>query len=84
VLEITLVRSTLSFIMTLVIARARGVSPVFGHRRHLLKLIGRGLTGSVAMATYYSSVLLLPIADATTLFFTNPVSLSLVCCGCCF
>jgi drug/metabolite transporter (DMT)-like permease len=75
VLEITLVRSSLSFAATLLIARARAprVAPIFGRRRNLWKLLGRGVTGSLAMGCYYSSVLLLPMADAATLFFTNPV-----------
>lgn len=72
VLQITLVRSLLSFAATLAIARARGVSPVFGRRANLGRLVARGVTGSLAMATYYTSVVLLPLADACTLFFCNP------------
>lgn len=74
VLEITLVRSSLSFAVTVLIARLRNVSPMFGHREVFWKLVARGVTGSLAMATYYASVLLLPMADAATLFFTNPVA----------
>ena len=74
VLEITLVRSALSFAATLAVARARGIGAarVFGRRESRWLLAGRGAFGSASMALYYASVMLLPMADATTLFFTNP------------
>ena len=45
---------------------------VFGRRESRWLLAGRGAFGSASMALYYASVMLLPMADATTLFFTNP------------
>jgi drug/metabolite transporter (DMT)-like permease len=72
VFEVTLVRGLLSFAATLLVARARRMTHVFGHKEHLALLVTRGLTGSVAMVLYYLSILLLPLADAASVFFTQP------------
>ncbi len=72
VLQITLVRSTISWLLSLTIARSQDISPIFGSRANLFKLFCRGLFGASAMTAYYVSLQALPLADAVTLFFLNP------------
>jgi drug/metabolite transporter (DMT)-like permease len=72
VLEITLARSSISWLLSLTIARSQNISPIFGSRTNLIKLFCRGLFGASAMTAYYVSLQALPLADAVTLFFLNP------------
>jgi len=69
-LQIVLVRSAATLIYSYLAVRWAGVSP-WGHRRGLLLL--RGLFGFGAMIFFYLALTKLPLADATAIFFTNPV-----------
>ncbi|KAF6266011.1 hypothetical protein COO60DRAFT_639078 [Scenedesmus sp. NREL 46B-D3] len=72
VLQITLIRSALSFLVSTGIIRSRGIQPMFGQRQHVSWLVARGVTGALAMISFYAAILMLPLADAMTLFFLNP------------
>lgn len=72
VLELTLYRSGICFVISIAIMLAKRISPMLGHRKNMYKLAIRGVTGAVTMTTYYMSLMMLPIPDAVTIFFTNP------------
>lgn len=72
VLEITLLRSGISFAVSTGLMRARRIAPMFGARRSWGWLVPRGLFGAAAMISFYGSILLLPLADSMALFFANP------------
>lgn len=72
-LEIVAVRSIISLTIVGSAIAVRNVRPVFGHKRNLWKLAARGVFGCTAMTTYYVGLYGLPLADATTIFFLNPV-----------
>ncbi|WP_158705001.1 DMT family transporter [Salinibacter altiplanensis] len=68
--QIVLIRSAAALIYSYLAARWVGVSP-WGHRRRLL--VVRGLFGFGAMVCFYLALTKLPLADATAIFFSNPV-----------
>ena len=68
--QIVLVRSVATLIYSYLAARWVGVSP-WGRRRRLL--VVRGLFGFGAMVCFYLALTKLPLADATAIFFSNPV-----------
>lgn len=45
---------------------------MFGSRERLGILATRGFVGAGGMTTYYFALMLLPLADAVTVFFCNP------------
>jgi len=67
VLEVCLVRSTLSFTMSIILMKSMGMSPLFGHRKNAPLLVARGCCGALSMALYYASLQLLPLGDAVTI-----------------
>jgi drug/metabolite transporter (DMT)-like permease len=75
VLEITLARSGLSLLATLLVARLRGHSlssaETWGAPSLRPLLMLRGAIGCVAMVAYYLALVRLPMADAVLLFFAN-------------
>ena len=77
VLEVCLVRSALSFTMSLVLIRSVGITPVFGHRRSAPLLAARGCCGAASMAAYYTSLQMLPLGDAVTIGARSPFMLLL-------
>jgi len=68
--EVVLFRSVFSVIATLLLLSRRGINP-WGQRRGLL--LGRGLTGFVALLCFFYAIPRLPLADVTVIQFTNPV-----------
>lgn len=66
VLQLCLVRSGLSFTMTVLLMKGMHMSPMFGHRANAPLLVARGACGAVSMAVYYASLQLLPLGDAVT------------------
>ena len=68
--QIVLVRSAATLIYSYLAVRWAGVSP-WGRRRRLL--VARGLFGFGAMICFYLALTKLPLADATAIFFSNPV-----------
>lgn len=72
--HIVLARSVVAFTLSLVMLRMQGI-PVFGVRRDLLAL--RGAFGVGGLICFYYSVTELPLADATTIHYTNPIMVAL-------
>jgi drug/metabolite transporter (DMT)-like permease len=68
--EIILFRGTVFGGSTLLLLWSKGVNP-WGQERKLLLL--RGLLGYSALSCFFYAVMHLPLADTTTLHFTNPV-----------
>ena len=73
--EIVLARAVFTLFASYVLVRRAGLSP-FGTQPG--KLVLRGLFGSVALAGYYISLALLPLADATTIHQTVPLITALL------
>lgn len=77
-LEVALYRSSLSFLFSIIIAKAQGIKPMFGHRENHKYLILRGICGAMAMNFSLFSILMLPIATAVTIGQINPPITALV------
>src|SRR5262245_13567905 len=73
--EIVLARAVMTLVISWVMVRQAGVSP-WGNERGRLML--RGLLGFSALGCYYAALAKLPLADATTLHFTQPLLTSLL------
>ena len=73
--EIVLSRAAVTLVLSYLMLRRRDLSP-WGHDR--MKLLGRGLVGSCALACFYSSIARLPLADATVLQNTTPLVTALL------
>ena len=79
VLQVVAVRSLLSLAFSYIAYKASGQeSPLFGHRSNMSFLAARGLIGSLAMDMFYSCLFLLPMGDAVSLLFCNPVLTALL------
>jgi uncharacterized membrane protein len=72
VFQIVFYRSLVSFGLTIWLAHARQVSPIFGSPNRMGWLILRGLLGTMGMTLNYATIMTLPLATAVTIFFTNP------------
>src|SRR4030042_1789179 len=68
--EIIMIRGFMVTGITYGMLRSRGLEP-WGRERHLLLL--RGLLGYGALTCFFWAVMHLPLADTTTIHFTNPV-----------
>jgi drug/metabolite transporter (DMT)-like permease len=73
--EIVLARAVMTLGLSYVMVKRAGVSP-WGNQRGRLLL--RGLLGFAALGGYYLALARLPLADATTLHFTQPLITSLL------
>ena len=74
VFEIVAIRSSISLGFSYVALRvSRQSSPFFGQRKNIPFLAMRGLIGALAMDCYYSTIQRLPLGDAVSLLFINPV-----------
>ena len=88
--EIVLARAVMTLVLSYVMLRRADVSPWgtegSGHvagplawvTRGRGRLVVRGLLGFAALGTYYISLARLPLADATTLHFTQPLVTALL------
>ncbi|KAJ2785819.1 hypothetical protein GGI15_001798 [Coemansia interrupta] len=74
-LEIVLLRSILQLSLGLLGCLAHGVSPLgpTHDRRAFRWLVARGLFGAFGNACFFYAVSVMPLADATVVFFTGPV-----------
>ncbi|GBF88988.1 hypothetical protein Rsub_01487 [Raphidocelis subcapitata] len=72
VLELCLVRSTLSFTLSVLLMWRLRMYPMFGHRKNAPLLVARGVCGAVSMGAYYVSLQLLPLGDAVTIGLIQP------------
>jgi drug/metabolite transporter (DMT)-like permease len=73
--ELVLARAVMTAGLSYAMLRRASISP-WGTRHRAL--IVRGLFGSAALACYYLSLAWLPLADATTLNFTQPIMTALL------
>jgi drug/metabolite transporter (DMT)-like permease len=73
--EIVFARALLTLVISYVLVRRANLSP-WGTQRG--RLLVRGLLGFAALGLYYVSLARLPLADATTLHFTQPIITALL------
>lgn len=73
--HIVLARTSVAFVMSLAILKSQGISP-WGVRKDLLAL--RGFLGVGGLVCFYSALTILPLADATTIHYTNPILVALL------
>jgi drug/metabolite transporter (DMT)-like permease len=73
--EIVLARALMTLVISYVMVKRAALSP-WGNARGRLFL--RGLLGFAALGCYYMALARLPLADATTLHFTQPLVTSLL------
>jgi drug/metabolite transporter (DMT)-like permease len=73
--EIVLARAVMTLVLSFVMLRRAGIEP-WGTQRG--KLVQRGLLGSAALACYYIALVRLPLADATTLQYVQPLITALL------
>jgi len=69
-IEIILFRSIISFGISLYFLRRQRVS-VWGNNKPIL--LGRGISGAVALVTYFSLLQQIPLATASTLQYLSPI-----------
>ncbi len=75
-IEIVLVRSVVSLILTVAVLRRIHIASWWGTHRILLVL--RGAFGFGALSCFFYSVTHLPLAEATVIQFTNPIFTALL------
>ena len=86
-LQIVVFRSLASLCLTAaLVSYMRTADPnlqVLGIRSNTGRLLARGVSGAAAMTMFYFSIKLLPLGDATTVFFTNVIltSIASTCIG---
>ena len=76
-LEIVFVRALVTLVLTWALLRRAGVGP-WGDRRHRRLLVLRGVVGFGALSCFFYSVTHLPLAEATVIQFTSPISTALI------
>ncbi|WIA38341.1 hypothetical protein OEZ86_001675 [Tetradesmus obliquus] len=67
VLQLCIIRSSISFCTSIAAGAASGIKPLFGQRQHFPLLFLRGFFGTLAIATSYIALLSLPLGDAVTI-----------------
>jgi hypothetical protein len=67
VLQLCIIRSSISFCTSIAAGTASGIKPLFGHREHFPLLFLRGFFGTLAISTSYLALLSLPLGDAVTI-----------------
>jgi len=72
--HIVLARTVVAFTLSLIMLKSQGI-PIWGVRKDLLAL--RGFFGVGGLICFYTSLALLPLADATTIHYTNPIMVAL-------
>ncbi len=68
--QIVLARAAVALVLSFVWIKKLGISP-WGNRRGLL--IARGVLGTIGLVCFFWAVTEMPLADATVIFYTNPV-----------
>jgi len=76
--EIVLARVVVTLVISFGLVRRAGLSP-WGTDRRRLAL--RGLLGTTALAGYYWTLTRMPLAEATTIFYSNPILTALLAVG---
>lgn len=77
-MQIVLARSVVVAVLSggTLLARRRPLGAILGRERRIMVL--RGLLGFVALTCFYYAIVLLPLADATVIQYTNPVFTALL------
>eukprot|EP01024_Parvocaulis_polyphysoides_P053658 TRINITY_DN5359_c1_g5_i1.p2 TRINITY_DN5359_c1_g5~~TRINITY_DN5359_c1_g5_i1.p2 ORF type:complete len:271 (+),score=21.95 TRINITY_DN5359_c1_g5_i1:192-1004(+) len=78
IFEILMTRSCVSLMISLFVSWRTGIKPLYGKYKHFHILFGRALFGSIAFMTFYYSVDLLPLGDATAIFFLNAATTAIL------
>ena len=76
-MEVVLVRGVLTLALSAGIVWRAGFAP-FGTRETRPLLLARGAVGSVALSCFYSSLVHLPLAEASVIQYTNPIFTALL------
>lgn len=74
-IEIILFRSIVSFFMSGVTLKLRGI-PLFGKNKKILLI--RGLAGALALMMFFTTLQEIPLASAVTLMFLGPIFTALI------
>lgn len=74
-IEIILFRSIVSFFMSGVTLKLKGI-PLFGKNKRILLI--RGLAGAVALIMFFTTLQYIPLASAVTLMFLGPIFTALI------
>lgn len=74
-IEIILFRSIVSFFMSGVTLKLRGI-PLFGKNKKVLLI--RGLAGALALMMFFTTLQEIPLASAVTLMFLGPIFTALI------
>ena len=78
IFEVTLTRGFFGGIITLCVAKASGVKPLFGHPRRAPLMALRAFFGVTAMSLSYFGLYYLTVHEYTALFFSNPAFTSIM------
>ncbi|HEX8452582.1 MAG TPA: DMT family transporter [Longimicrobium sp.] len=70
--EIVLVRGVVTLVLSIAMVLRAGISP-WGARERRPLLVLRGIFGFAALSFFYTSLVHLPLAEATLIQYTNPV-----------
>lgn len=76
-MEVVLFRGLLTLALSIAIVRRAGYAP-FGSRATRPLLFLRGFIGTVALSSFYTSVVHLPLAEASVIQYTNPIFTALL------
>lgn len=74
-IEIILFRSIVSFFMSGVVLKAKGI-PLLGKNRKILFF--RGITGAIALMMFFTTLQHIPLASAVTLMFLGPIFTTII------
>jgi drug/metabolite transporter (DMT)-like permease len=76
-MEVVLFRGLLTLALSAAIVRRAGYAP-FGTRATRPLLFLRGLVGTIALSCFYTSLVHLPLAEASVIQYTNPIFTALL------
>lgn len=74
-IEIILFRSIVSFFMSGIVLKAKGI-PLLGKNRKILFF--RGITGALALMMFFTTLQHIPLASAVTLMFLGPIFTTII------
>ncbi|EIE20443.1 hypothetical protein COCSUDRAFT_6072, partial [Coccomyxa subellipsoidea C-169] len=78
VFEIVMIRSAVSLMLTVSVVRAEKWTSYLGTKRLWPILAMRGFVGATSMTLYYEAIQRMPLADAITIMYSNPVLVALL------
>lgn len=78
VFEIVMIRSAASLMLTMSFVKAKKWTSYLGTRHLWPVLAMRGFVGAASMTLYYEAIDRMPLADAITIMYSNPVLVALL------